>query len=101
MPDAWVGSRILTERSALHHFPQREAVQHLRCISEESLMSANKFPRVPFESSSTFFAPNHLSRRAFMCTAAASVGALALESISLPAMGARSGGSVIRYPLHV
>ncbi len=64
-------------------------------------MSANKFPRVPFESSSTFFAPNHLSRRAFMCTAAASVGALALESISLPAMGARSGGSVIRYPLHV
>jgi FtsP/CotA-like multicopper oxidase with cupredoxin domain len=39
-----------------------------------------------------------------MCTAAASVGALALESIPLPAIAARGGGggtgTVTRYPLH-
>jgi len=67
-------------------------------------MNANKFPRVQFESSSAHLLPNRMSRRAFMCTAAASVGALALESIALPAMAARGGGgggTVTRYPLHV
>lgn len=67
-------------------------------------MSDNKFPRVQFASSSAHLLPNRMSRRTFMCTAAASVGALALESIPLPAMAARGGGgggTVTRYPLHV
>ncbi len=66
-------------------------------------MSA-KFPRVQSESSSAHLLPNRMSRRTFMYTAAASVGALALESIPLPAIAARgggSGGTVTRYPLHV
>jgi FtsP/CotA-like multicopper oxidase with cupredoxin domain len=71
-------------------------------IIVEAPMSANKFPGVQFESSSAHLLPNRMSRRTFMCAAAASVGALALESIPLPAMAARGGGgTVTRYPLHV